>query len=641
MSRLQPTVRTVGQIFGADEYVIPIYQRAYAWGREEIKTLLSDVRDYRARGASSYYIGSLVTHAESDSEAEATIYEVVDGQQRLTTLFVVLATLGETSSGLRDVLRYEGRHSSTRDLSLLAKRGQGCSVEHLRTLGIRTCVETVRSAWASGEFTADDLRYLRDHVKLVRTTLPAQTDLNHYFEVMNSRGEQLEKHEIVKASLLSTLNEADSDGKMSRTLALVWDACSDMSRHVAANFETARRTALFGSQWDSFLPESFDDVVEAMDISSAQALRPATNLGDVLSAAETDRPRDFPQERRGAPETDRFGAIIDFPNFLLHVLELSGRRPETFSWSESTVALDDKQLVTRFAEKVKEPDSTRQFLFDLLRIRWLFDKYVIKTDLSRGSDDDSNWVLQRVRKREGSLAPVSTFAQRGDEDSNTDDHEHIVMLQSMFQVTDSRRAYKNFLYATLQHLHANEPGDSAKDFVAFLQDLAAKRYLNIHRGNNLDLGTSVPHFAFNYLDYLLWRSLKTNEFGVAISPGPGGKRNYRFRYRTSVEHFYPQHPDPGGNIRTLERAAVDQFGNLCLMSRSENSQRSNLAPGAKIEQYRSEQQTLKFQIMAAIRKESGDWDEEQMAYHGRDMRELLERGSRAHATETATERPHQ
>ena len=45
-------------------------------------------------------------------------------------------------------------------------------------------------------------------VRLLRVEVPHDTDLNHYFEIMNSRGEQLEKHEIIKAHCMSVLQKS-------------------------------------------------------------------------------------------------------------------------------------------------------------------------------------------------------------------------------------------------------------------------------------------------------------------------------------------------------------------------------------------------------------------------------------------------
>ena len=87
------------------------------------------------------------------------------------------------------------------------------------------------------------LEYLLDHVQIVLTELPPDTDLNHYFEVMNTRGEQLEKHEIVKAHLLGLIGE-DTLGRA--LFATIWDACSDFTRHVQARFEPPARSAIFG-----------------------------------------------------------------------------------------------------------------------------------------------------------------------------------------------------------------------------------------------------------------------------------------------------------------------------------------------------------------------------------------------------------
>ena len=68
-------------------YKIPIYQRNYAWEREEIYALIKDVYDSLKK--SVYYIGTLVTYKRDEN-----IYEIIDGQQRLTTIYIILKALG-------------------------------------------------------------------------------------------------------------------------------------------------------------------------------------------------------------------------------------------------------------------------------------------------------------------------------------------------------------------------------------------------------------------------------------------------------------------------------------------------------------------------------------------------------------------
>ena len=59
-------VVSLGDLFtGEGTYVVPIYQRAYAWGRDEIDTLLSDISNARKQGSPAYYLGSLVLHEDN------------------------------------------------------------------------------------------------------------------------------------------------------------------------------------------------------------------------------------------------------------------------------------------------------------------------------------------------------------------------------------------------------------------------------------------------------------------------------------------------------------------------------------------------------------------------------------------------
>ncbi|GAA8978939.1 DUF262 domain-containing protein [Helicobacter pylori] len=73
-------------------YQIPIYQRPYQWTKENCEKLLDDLlSSYECYKESDYFCGSLVLIAiDTDSETNATTYDIVDGQQRLST-FILLA----------------------------------------------------------------------------------------------------------------------------------------------------------------------------------------------------------------------------------------------------------------------------------------------------------------------------------------------------------------------------------------------------------------------------------------------------------------------------------------------------------------------------------------------------------------------
>ena len=81
--------------------IIPIYQRNYAWEKDEIEQLLTDIYDSKER----YYLGSLIV-----DEIAPNTFSVIDGQQRLTTLFLLLTFLRDETLS-KKALRFEAREN--------------------------------------------------------------------------------------------------------------------------------------------------------------------------------------------------------------------------------------------------------------------------------------------------------------------------------------------------------------------------------------------------------------------------------------------------------------------------------------------------------------------------------------------------
>ena len=165
-------------------YKIPIYQRNYAWEREEIYALIKDVYDSLEK--SVYYIGTLVTYKRDEN-----IFEVIDGQQRLTTIYIILKALG--IDNITNRLTYSARKVSASTIENMPKFGDEYD------LGIRKGFDYAKDALKEivGDKKADIDKfkeYLLKNVHIIHYRVPKDVDLNHYFEVMNSRGEQLEKH---------------------------------------------------------------------------------------------------------------------------------------------------------------------------------------------------------------------------------------------------------------------------------------------------------------------------------------------------------------------------------------------------------------------------------------------------------------
>lgn len=90
--------KTIHQLFGGDnDYIVPLYQRNFAWGESEIEQLLQDLYENylecRKGKFIPYFVGSIIYIKRKEDSKEKL--EVIDGQQRLTVLTLLLNILGK------------------------------------------------------------------------------------------------------------------------------------------------------------------------------------------------------------------------------------------------------------------------------------------------------------------------------------------------------------------------------------------------------------------------------------------------------------------------------------------------------------------------------------------------------------------
>ena len=95
---------------------IPVYQRLFVWGEEQINKLLEDL--YNASLMTSprnYYIGAITIWQRNDKSCKEDIWEIVDGQQRLTTLTILFSVLADNLTDPRkkaSCMRYTPQETS-------------------------------------------------------------------------------------------------------------------------------------------------------------------------------------------------------------------------------------------------------------------------------------------------------------------------------------------------------------------------------------------------------------------------------------------------------------------------------------------------------------------------------------------------
>ena len=116
----------------------------------------------------------------------------------------------------------------------------------------------------------------------------------------------------------------------------------------------------------------------------------------------------------------------------------------------------------------------------------------------------------------------------------------------------------------------------------------------------------IPVYAFNFVDYVLWENrsdLKEKYSSVEFE-------DFKFTYRRSIEHWHPQNPNEHDGECQLPAEFLHSFGNLCIITDSQNSKFGNLVPSAKYNKWQGifYRQSLKLQMMAEITKQKdSDW----------------------------------
>jgi len=635
ITTLQANLFTVGKLFGELEthFEIPIYQRNYAWGVEQIEQLIDDVWAAADEGADDYFLGNLIV-AQKPAEAGMSVvtFEVVDGQQRLTTLFMLLKYLRVEP---RARLTYQSRRNATHALTRLTTSDDD------EGAGINVGFKVIASRMAKFKTPEDRDKFqtfLEDNVQLVRAILPVGTDLNKYFEIMNTRGQQLEQVDIVKARLMSYLrNEAGKVDDDRACLAWIWDACTEMDSYIQMALtpnDTALRSVIFSSTWDRLKVSSFDDlrpkrpqvharsgVSRSAGVSMREALR--------LYARTAEEPAEETFEHR------RFESPIKFPTLLLHALKILR---ETGGEDDVDGHLDDSKLIKLFESDFKplsetqRSDRAKDFIEVLLQCKFVLDNYVLKREFTATNADDGAWSLKRLtrgesepqpgkRTKTNALYPNAFSPGEGEcEDTPVDDaSREVLLLQSMFRVTYTSPRTMHWITRILREpLTGLSRQEAAQAILRVLRTHARQKVQQAFFVGAQARGFDIERIVFTYLDYLL--AAKGADPVLPADP------NFTFVYRNSVEHFFPQYAnrdDDGWDLVTPDDEELHMFGNLALVSVSTNSKFSNNLPPYKANKTEIVRQSTKLQLIAELVKSGTTWDKMAIRQHDREMVNVL------------------
>ena len=209
------------------EYVISHYQRGYAWKREDVQTLIEDILEAQSTGSNAYFIGAITTIKKQDDSHR---YEVIDGQQRITTALLIAHALLEKlplpdPKARRD--ESASIHDKLRILVGYADR-EHPPIYHTRS-DDRTAYQAVYEGNIQGrgsyritdifdflltyleKYKSDDLerfaRYFLDDTRLVIIHTDDEESSYQIFETLNNRGESLSPLDLIKNRIFRTIEK--------------------------------------------------------------------------------------------------------------------------------------------------------------------------------------------------------------------------------------------------------------------------------------------------------------------------------------------------------------------------------------------------------------------------------------------------
>ncbi|MEG0994449.1 MAG: DUF262 domain-containing protein [Bacilli bacterium] len=443
-----------------DNYIIPIYQRTFSWEEKEILEFIEDIMNFKEE---YYYIGSLVVNLIDESN-----YEVIDGQQRLIVIYLLLSLLGEKLD--LNNLRFSCRDNYNSYLKLL--NDGVIDFQDVQNDALIICKSIIDRIINSKEFNKKEFKERLNHVKLYRIVVPENTDLNHYFEVMNTRGEQLEQHDILKAKLMSFIENADHK----ELFAKVWEACSDMDGYVQMNFDVYLRNSIFSSLWSDLI--SFDNF-KLINLNQKDELSNIVTIKDIIKPEFNVN--DISESNKKY-EKKRFESITSFPYFLLHTLKVYLNVNKV---NIEVDGMDDKLLIDVFENVINEVkksnklnDFSMEFVYFLLKCRFYFDKYIIKREFIN-DEVDGKWSLKElvVYGQASKKHPqyINTIMHKKYEKNNNAyvRLNNVLMLESCLRVTYTSNKSMHWVTLLLTFLCKNNIDDELYRIEEVIED-----YLN-------------------------------------------------------------------------------------------------------------------------------------------------------------------
>ncbi|MCX7781896.1 MAG: DUF262 domain-containing HNH endonuclease family protein, partial [Negativicutes bacterium] len=293
--------RTISKILTEQTcYQIPPYQRPYSWAKENVRELLDDIWEAYEEDDKEYFIGSLIT-IERDKDK---LYDVVDGQQRLTTLNLIFARLrdhienpaAKEELGKRILPRNVLTGEAETPRLVLRKKDQSFFFRHvleshpvpeanranleLPQRRIAENMDTIDAFFAGKSQQEIKLfaNYILSKVYVVFVNTDSLQSAYRLFNVLNARGLPLSNADLIKNTLFSLLNGQVSQSDVLEERWLELEEVVGIERLDA--FLSHHRTAITAAKARGTLHDEYDAIIKKNNTN------PFTFLDELIQSAQ-------------------------------------------------------------------------------------------------------------------------------------------------------------------------------------------------------------------------------------------------------------------------------------------------------------------------------------------------------------------
>ena len=610
------------------EYSIPLYQRLFEWGSENVAQLLDDLQSafekYIHVSSSTiseidptegdYYIGML-TSTVADKSGEK-LY-LVDGQQRFTVMTLIGCVMQSYArDSWRKFLLYREKprlsfiSRKSDELYLIKLINQEFDYEgELVNYKMKEAIKTVRDHM--DKFQGDKeafANYIYNHLSFFISELPEKygvQELNKYFERMNSSGKDLEHHEILKVKILSKL-----DGNVSLYMQL-WNKIADVDTILLRKKEYQKESEdEYNARKNKVLMSSLADIEASPELinnlkdeDNKDAL-PIKNIG-----IRNKKPQDFSNNHFNGSKS-----VLRFPQLLLLTLflYLKNKKGDEFSpkledFFNQNKLLETFQTHLPFEGGDVNKECLKEFFEHLLHYRVAMDVCFVRS-LEYGYSLDMNLPEDNKDLRE------------------------LMMFESFLYVSSSKLTYYRWFGWLMAYVMNNKRIPNAKEL--FLELKKQTDSLNkLPEYSKLHFGEEIRYWFWR-LDFYIWQHryelFETEEDAAYLDI----VENYVFIRNRSIEHIAPQHPKTESKLQWSEseddNALLNSFGNLVMISQSLNSALSNSSyeeKKAHVESYfNSVNGTIESLKLLMVYKDfSTCWSKDNIPLHGEKMYSFLKK----------------